>query len=89
MADDSDDDAHRHKRARKEGAGGPPVKLTRENYFTHNAQFSRWLQRKRGVFLNDLPTDEAHRLFDKFARRWNAGDLDDVQTKRKKKKKKK
>lgn len=52
--------------------------MTEADYFLKNPEFSAWLRRKKSLYFDSLTTDEAHKLFEKFVRRWNAGRLSEV-----------
>ena len=53
-------------------------KIGAEDYFRKNGEFSAWLRRKKDLYFDALKTEEARRLFDKFVRRWNSGQLSEA-----------
>jgi len=68
----------KEKRAKHDFDGGPPhgvMPITTDDYFRRAQEFQRWLQESRGKFLEELPSDEAHKLFSKFVSKWNSGGL--------------
>ncbi|TPX75383.1 hypothetical protein CcCBS67573_g03361 [Chytriomyces confervae] len=42
-----------------------------DDFYAKSSEFIVWLKEHRGVFLSSLSSSESHRLFDKFAKRWN------------------
>ncbi|KAI8831880.1 hypothetical protein BJ741DRAFT_615585 [Chytriomyces cf. hyalinus JEL632] len=47
-----------------------------DDFYSKSSEFIVWLKEHRGVFLSSLSSSESHRLFDKFAKRWNKGSLE-------------
>ncbi|KAJ3267104.1 hypothetical protein HDU77_005306 [Chytriomyces hyalinus] len=47
-----------------------------DDFYAKSSEFIVWLKEHRGVFLSSLSSSESHRLFDKFAKRWNKGSLE-------------
>ena len=39
------------------------------------AEFSYWLRKKKGVYFDSLKAEDTRPAFDKFVKKWNAGDL--------------
>ena len=46
------------------------------NYFLHNSHLRLFLYRKYEIHFEDLSSTESHAAFDKFAKSYNAGDLE-------------
>jgi hypothetical protein len=68
----------KEKKAKRERAGSLPPgvePITADDYFRRAPEFQRWLQGSRGQFLDEVPSEEAHKLFSKFVSKWNDGDL--------------
>eukprot|EP00962_Isochrysis_galbana_P017182 scaffold4942_cov106-Isochrysis_galbana.AAC.1 len=68
----------KEKKAKREHGGSLSCgvePITTDDYFRRAPEFQRWLQESRGQFLDELPSDEAHKLFSKFVSKWNGGDL--------------
>ncbi|KAJ3124620.1 hypothetical protein HK098_000957 [Nowakowskiella sp. JEL0407] len=77
---DSDSDAaKKSKKSKKSSRGLPPgtPELNSDSYFERSSEFMLWLKESKGKFLTDFPTEDAHRYFKKFVKRWNKGKLDD------------
>jgi len=55
--------------------GTPDTTITEDDYFARNSEFRLWLQEERKTYFDDLTSDEAHRLFEKFVKKWNDGKL--------------
>jgi len=55
--------------------GTPDTTITEDDYFARNSEFRLWLQEERKTYFDDLTSDEAHRLFEKFVKKWNEGKL--------------
>ncbi|KAK0555032.1 hypothetical protein OC845_000405 [Tilletia horrida] len=51
--------------------------LSQDHFFQKSAEFKQWLRSSRKKYLDELSSREARRYFDKFVRRWNAGELED------------
>lgn len=76
---------HKHhkkdkKHHRKEESARPRTDVCYEpiseaDYFLKATEFQQWLQQERRTFLDEITSDEARRLFKKFASKWNAGEL--------------
>ena len=58
--------------------GSPPLELldVEKDYFTFHQHLWVFLNREEGVAFNDLSSDEAHKAFKRFVKRYNAGDLE-------------
>ena len=56
-------------------ATAAPSQISADDYFQKAREFQLWLSEARRVFIDELPSEEARRLFGKFCRRWNAGEL--------------
>eukprot|EP00051_Salpingoeca_urceolata_P035917 m.32014 g.32014 ORF g.32014 m.32014 type:complete len:372 (-) comp9905_c0_seq2:79-1194(-) len=52
-----------------------PYKISKDDYFSKNVEFSVWLKKKKGVAFEELSTDEARKRFKDFVRKWNDGEL--------------
>ncbi|KAI8466459.1 MAG: hypothetical protein J3K34DRAFT_524543 [Monoraphidium minutum] len=63
--------AARPPRPRPPGVGpiGP------DDYFSRATEFTAWLQEGRGLFFNNLSSEEAHTLFEEYVEDWNGGHL--------------
>jgi len=51
--------------------------LTQDDYFNKAVEFRMWLSEDFGLFIDDLPADEARKYFSKFVDKWNRGHLAD------------
>jgi len=49
--------------------------ISEEHYFKKAPEFQLWLTQARSVFIDELSSEEARRLFAKFCRKWNNGEL--------------
>ncbi|KAL9933225.1 hypothetical protein V8E36_007943 [Tilletia maclaganii] len=56
------------------GASG----IDEEDFYQKAAEFKHWLRSSKHKYLDELSSREARRYFDKFAKRWNRGELDDA-----------
>ena len=58
--------------------GKPPSKLidSERDYFTYHQHFWVYLYREEGVAFNDLTSEESRTSFERFAERYNRGDLE-------------
>lgn len=50
-------------------------KITGDDYFSKNNEFSTWLKEEKSVFFSDLSADSARKMFSKFVDKWNKGKL--------------
>ncbi|KNE62887.1 hypothetical protein, variant [Allomyces macrogynus ATCC 38327] len=50
--------------------------ITEDDYFRKATEFRKWLRDDRGQYLDELSSSDARRVFRKFVRRWNKGELD-------------
>lgn len=64
------------RRLRRGTCGRFAAKLTAEDYFAKSDEFKVWLVKKRRKHFEDLSTEEAHALFDKFVAAYNDMSLD-------------
>lgn len=64
----------KEKEAEKLGVA-PAVQLTSDDYYNRHAEFSYWLRKKKGVYFDSLKAEDTRPAFDKFVKKWNAGDL--------------
>ena len=73
----------RHKRDRDDEKPPPDTSacapcaepISEDDYFAKSREFQLWLQEARSTFLDEISSEEAHRLFKKFVAKWNAGSL--------------
>jgi hypothetical protein len=58
--------------------GSPPIQLldAEKDYFAFHQHLFVFLNREEGAAFNDLSSDEAHKAFKRFVKRYNAGDLE-------------
>ncbi|KAI9633054.1 uncharacterized protein MKK02DRAFT_35252 [Dioszegia hungarica] len=49
--------------------------ITEEDHFLRSSEYRYWLKKERGRFLDELTSDDAHKYFRRFVRRWNDGAL--------------
>lgn len=58
--------------------GSPPTELLdlNKDYFSFHQHLWVYLNREEGVAFNDLSSDEAHKAFKRFAKSYNAGELE-------------
>ncbi|KAJ3370645.1 hypothetical protein GGF31_003959 [Allomyces arbusculus] len=58
-------------------SAAPPVDpISEDDYFRKATEFRKWLRDDRGQYLDELSSSDARRVFRKFVRRWNKGELD-------------
>ncbi|KNE61886.1 hypothetical protein AMAG_07156 [Allomyces macrogynus ATCC 38327] len=50
--------------------------ITEDDYYRKATEFRKWLRDDRGQYLDELSSSDARRVFRKFVRRWNKGELD-------------
>lgn len=88
--DDRDDDERHDRKRRKEHKSsrsrktddvssdeefdGEIIEISDKDYFNKAPQFRMWLKLRK-KFMDELSSDESHKLFSKFVRRWNKGSL--------------
>ncbi|KAL1521312.1 hypothetical protein AB1Y20_020980 [Prymnesium parvum] len=70
----------KHKRPDADAAEPSPPRVDNpigeDDYFGRAAEFQLWLQEARGTFLDEMPSEEARRIFrERFVPKWNKGDL--------------
>ncbi|KAJ1906463.1 hypothetical protein IWQ60_012078 [Tieghemiomyces parasiticus] len=57
---------------------GPPADrptLTDADYYARNAEFRKWLLKKKDIYFDELGSKEARRYFKTFVEKWNEGRL--------------
>ncbi|KAL4419943.1 hypothetical protein ABPG75_007041 [Micractinium tetrahymenae] len=52
--------------------GGPIQPISKDDYFTKNAEFAAWLKDSKGVFFSEQSTEQNRAAFDEFVAAWNA-----------------
>ncbi|KAJ3359219.1 hypothetical protein GGF32_009512 [Allomyces javanicus] len=71
------DRGHDRDRDRPNPSAAPPVDpITEDDYYRKATEFRKWLRDDRGQYLDELASSDARRVFRKFVRRWNKGELD-------------
>ena len=75
--DKKDSKKDKHKRTEREPTSSPRVSepITETDYFVKAPEFSLWLTEARGSYIDELSSEEARRLFAKFVKKWNGGEL--------------
>eukprot|EP00771_Trimastix_marina_P001696 gnl/Trimastix_PCT/2787.p1 GENE.gnl/Trimastix_PCT/2787~~gnl/Trimastix_PCT/2787.p1 ORF type:complete len:310 (-),score=43.92 gnl/Trimastix_PCT/2787:39-968(-) len=69
---------HKSKKARKDTDRSKlSSQISSSDYFTKNAEFRLWLLERKKIYFEDLSSDQSHKLFKKFVKRWNNGELSD------------
>nr|XP_010941654.2 style cell-cycle inhibitor 1-A isoform X3 [Elaeis guineensis] len=72
--------SHKHSKSRegKEVKGeaqtqqeGCGFKLTKDDYYSKNNEFSTWLKEERGIYFSELSSEAARDLFSSFVKDWN------------------
>lgn len=51
---------------------GPIQPISKDDYFTKNAEFAAWLKESKGVFFSEQSTEQNRAAFDEFVAAWNA-----------------
>ncbi|KAL4420354.1 hypothetical protein ABPG77_006161 [Micractinium sp. CCAP 211/92] len=51
---------------------GPIQPISKDDYFTKNAEFAAWLKDTKGVFFSEQSTEQNRAAFDEFVAAWNA-----------------
>lgn len=51
------------------------AELSEDDYFVRSAEFKAWLSESKGKYLDEIPSKDARRYFERFVRRWNEGKL--------------
>ena len=52
--------------------------ISREDYYRKATEYREWLRKSKGIYFEDLSSEEAKDRFDSFVKRWNKGKLKDV-----------
>ncbi|KAK0525461.1 hypothetical protein OC835_005604 [Tilletia horrida] len=52
--------------------------IDEDDFYQKAAEFKHWLRTSRKKYLDELSSRDARRYFDKFVRKWNAGELEDA-----------
>lgn len=71
--DKKDKDDHKYVGVTKSGVQFP--RISTDDYFNKNVEFSLWLEKDQRTFFSQLKGDEARDYFKEFVRKWNAGRL--------------
>lgn len=50
---------------------GPIEPISKDDYFTKNAEFAAWLKDSKGVFFSEQSTEQNRAAFDEFMAAWN------------------
>ena len=53
-------------------------KITEDDFFRLNKNFSIWLIKKKNKNFHDLSTKKSKKYFKKFAKKWNKKDLNEI-----------
>mmetsp|Transcript_8159 Transcript_8159/g.27711 ORF Transcript_8159/g.27711 Transcript_8159/m.27711 type:complete len:177 (-) Transcript_8159:224-754(-) len=51
------------------------IAVTVDDFYKRSTEFRAWLSEQKGIYLDEVPTDAARKLFVIFGNEWNAGRL--------------
>lgn len=72
----SGDESNHRSKSRRKDSTQPENPISKDDYFRLSSEFRIWLHEHKKIFFDELKSDETHKYFGKFVKKWNSGKLE-------------